>query len=62
MPLPQLQTEADMIKAIHEAGREPAQRNTCYEPVRILENASPTPEVEPPSDKSKVLEGNLVTA
>lgn len=53
MPLPQLQAETDMIKAIHEAVRTPVQRNTCYEPVRILENASPTPEVEPPSDKSK---------
>ena len=36
---PQLQTEADMIKAIREAGRTPVQRNTFYEPIKILENA-----------------------
>ncbi|MFM1769296.1 MAG: hypothetical protein RJA22_1825 [Verrucomicrobiota bacterium] len=31
--VPQLQTQADMIQAIREAGREPVQRNTFYEPV-----------------------------
>ncbi len=31
---PQLQTEAEMVKAIREAGRIPVQRNTFYEPVR----------------------------
>ncbi|MBL9170533.1 MAG: aminofutalosine synthase MqnE [Verrucomicrobiales bacterium] len=31
--VPQLQTEADMIKAIREAGRDPVQRNTFYEPI-----------------------------
>jgi aminodeoxyfutalosine synthase len=36
---PQLQTEADMLKAIREAGRTPVQRNTFYEPIKILENA-----------------------
>lgn len=30
---PQLQTEHDLVKAIREAGREPVQRNTFYEPV-----------------------------
>jgi aminodeoxyfutalosine synthase len=34
---PQLQTEADMIKAIREAGRTPVQRNSFYEPIKILE-------------------------
>lgn len=38
--VPQLQTEADMIKAIREAGRDPVQRNTFYEPIA----ASPTTE------------------
>ncbi len=38
---PQLQTEADMVKAIREAGRTPVQRNTFYEPIRILEEAAP---------------------
>ena len=59
---PQLQTEADMIKAIREAGRTPVQRNTFYEPIRVLENAPATGEAEPPSGKSKVLEDNLATA
>jgi aminodeoxyfutalosine synthase len=31
---PQLQSEADMIRAIREAGREPVQRDTFYEAVR----------------------------
>jgi aminodeoxyfutalosine synthase len=59
---PQLQTEADMIKAIREVGRTPVQRNTFYEPIRVLENAPTTNEAEPPSGKSKVLEDNLATA
>ena len=33
---PQVQTEAEMIKAIREAGRTPVQRNTFYEPIKIL--------------------------
>ena len=37
---PQLQTESDMIKAIREAGRTPVQRNTYYEPIKILGNTS----------------------
>ena len=59
---PQLQTEADMIKAIREAGRTPVQRNTFYEPIRVLENAPAANEAEPPAGKSKVLEDNLATA
>ena len=31
---PQLQTEAEMVKAIREVGRIPVQRNTFYEPVK----------------------------
>jgi 2-iminoacetate synthase ThiH len=34
---PQLQTEAEMIKAIREARRTPVQRNTFYEPIGIVE-------------------------
>jgi len=58
---PQLQTEAEMIKAIREAGRTPVQRNTFYEPIKILEN---TPAAEPTENPahSKVLEDNLATA
>jgi len=59
---PQLQTEADMIKAIREAGRTPVQRNTFYEPIRVLADAPTTSETETPAGKSKVLEDNLATA
>jgi aminodeoxyfutalosine synthase len=34
---PQLQTEAEMVKAIREAGRTPVQRNTFYEPIKVWE-------------------------
>jgi len=60
---PQLQTEAEMIKAIREAGRTPVQRNTFYEPIKVLaDGAPPATEAESPSGKSKVLEDNLATA
>ena len=59
---PQLQTEADMIKAIREASRTPVQRNTFYEPIRVLEDAPAASETVPPSGKSKLLEDNLATA
>jgi aminodeoxyfutalosine synthase len=58
---PQLQTEAEMIKAIHEAGRTPVQRNTFYEPIKVLENLS-APTATENSARSKVLEDNLATA
>ncbi|MGC3957260.1 MAG: aminofutalosine synthase MqnE [Verrucomicrobiota bacterium] len=59
---PQLQTEADMIKAIREAGRTPVQRNTFYEPIRMLENVPAAAEAEPQSGKSKLMEDNLASA
>ena len=59
---PQLQTEAEMIKAIREAGRTPVQRNTFYEPVKVWDTTPAATEAEPPSGKSKVLEDNLATA
>jgi aminodeoxyfutalosine synthase len=59
---PQLQTEADMIKAIREAGRTPVQRNTFYEPIKVCEAAPTATEAEPPTGKSKILEDNLATA
>jgi len=60
---PQLQTEAEMIKAIREAGRTPVQRNTFYEPIKVLADGPPMAnEAEPPTNKSKVLEDNLATA
>ena len=58
---PQLQTEADMIKAIREVGHTPVQRNTFYEPIEILESA-PAPEAAENFSHSKVLEDNLATA
>ena len=58
---PQLQTEADMLKAIREAGRTPIQRNTFYEPIKVLENPTPADATEN-SVRSKVLEDNLATA
>ena len=61
---PQSLTEAEMLKAIREAGRTPVQRNTFYEPIKILADGHPptATEAEPPPGKSKVLEDNLATA
>lgn len=60
---PQLQTEADMIKAIREAGRTPVQRNTFYEPIKVLpETLQPATEEKENPAHSKVLEDNLATA
>jgi aminodeoxyfutalosine synthase len=59
---PQLQTEADMIKAIREASRTPVQRNTFYEPIKVWDATPTATEVEPPTNKSKMLEDNLATA
>src|ERR1700722_9031157 len=58
---PQLQTEAEMIKAIREAGRTPVQRNTFYEPIKILESSEHA-EIKENSTRSKMLEENLATA
>ena len=60
-----LQTEAEMIKAIREAGRTPVQRNTFYEPIKVLaDGATSANEAESRlvGSKSKVLEANLATA
>ena len=59
---PQLQTEAEMVKAIRETGRTPVQRGTFYEPIKVWDDAPTAPETEPPAGKSKVLEDNLATA
>jgi aminodeoxyfutalosine synthase len=60
---PQLQTEADMIKAIRETGLTPVQRNTFYEPIKVLaETLPPATEATENSAHSKVLEDNLATA
>ncbi|HEX4265894.1 MAG TPA: aminofutalosine synthase MqnE [Verrucomicrobiae bacterium] len=60
---PQLQTEADMIKAIREAGRTPVQRDTFYQPIRVMEESrrDSTDDSKTGPGKSKMLEGNLAT-
>jgi aminodeoxyfutalosine synthase len=58
---PQLQTEAEMIKAIREAGRMPVQRNTFYEPLKCNEGLAEAA-AAPPGLPSKLLESNLATA
>jgi aminodeoxyfutalosine synthase len=58
---PQLQTEADMVKAIREAGRIPVQRNTFYEPLSCGEPVDRT-EANEGGPPSKLLESNLATA
>jgi aminodeoxyfutalosine synthase len=59
--VPQLQTETAMLKAIREAGREPVQRNTFYEPIKVWDKpgADETAASEP---SSAVLQQNLATA
>ena len=59
---PQLQTEAEMVKAIREAGRVPVQRNTFYEPVKEWPTTATKVEPTTSSAKSKVLVDNLATA
>ena len=61
---PQLQTEAEMIKAIREAGRTPVQRNTFYDPIRVMADCQQpaTDDAAGTMSKSKVLEDNLATA
>ena len=60
---PQLQTEAEMIKAIREAGRTPVQRDTFYQPIKVLADGQPAngQDAEFASVKSKILDSNLAT-
>jgi aminodeoxyfutalosine synthase len=59
--VPQLQTETAMVKAIREAGREPVQRNTFYEPIKVWAT-SPSADVPPGDPPSTMLQQNLATA
>ena len=59
---PQLQAEADLVKAIRETGRTPVQRNTFYEPLKVWEPQTATGAGEAHAQKSAVLEKNLATA
>jgi aminodeoxyfutalosine synthase len=58
---PQLQTEAEMLKAIREAGRTPVQRNTFYEPIKVWDEAA-VANTAPNGGRSDMLENNLATA
>ncbi|HWI58310.1 MAG TPA: aminofutalosine synthase MqnE [Bacillota bacterium] len=58
---PQLQTEADMIKAIREAGRTPVQRDTFYQPIRVWEEPAPV-ESAAGTPAAKRLESDLAGA
>ena len=58
---PQLQTEAEMIKAIRETGRTPVQRDTFYQPIRVLDESAPVA-VAPEVSENRLLENNLATA
>jgi aminodeoxyfutalosine synthase len=57
---PQLQTEAEMIKAIRETGRTPVQRDTFYRPVKVWDG--PAPAGAAAEGVSPVLENNLASA
>ena len=59
--VPQLQTETAMLKAIREAGREPVQRNTFYEPIKVWE-APGAADATADGSRSSVLDQNLATA
>ncbi len=51
------------MKAVREVGRTPVQRNTFYEPIRVLSDGhQQANESHTPENKSKVLEDNLATA
>ena len=58
---PQVQTEAELVKTIREAGRTPVQRNTFYEPIKTWD-APPPEKIRPNGDRSEILENNLATA
>ncbi len=61
---PQLQTEAEMLKAIREVGRIPVQRNTFYEPVKVWEPSASSGNTTLPAQsllRSPVLDNNLAT-
>jgi hypothetical protein len=57
---PQSPNEAEMIKGIREAGRTPVQRNTFYEPIKVLaDGASSVNKSKPPSGKTDRLTATI---
>lgn len=59
---PQLQTEANLLKAIREAGRIPVQRNTFYEPLKVWDEPGNGQTAPMGGAPSELLENNLATA
>jgi aminodeoxyfutalosine synthase len=60
---PQLQAEADLVKAIRETGRTPVQRNTFYEPIKVWEPLPSASGVDATAaQKPPLLGKNLATA
>jgi aminodeoxyfutalosine synthase len=59
---PQLQTEAEMLKAIREAGRTPVQRDTFYGALKTWEESAPATASESEGAQVGMLEKNLATA
>ncbi len=59
---PQLQTEAELVKVIREAGCVPVQRNSFYEPIKVWDTAGPASNGDGKAPRSELLEGNLATA
>jgi len=59
--VPQLQTETAMLKAIREAEREPVQRNTFYEPIKVWATPA-SDETAATETSSALLQKNLATA
>ena len=56
-----LQTEAEMIKAIRETGRTPVQRDTFYQPIKVWDSP-PRQDANRRTGVSQVLESNLASA
>ncbi len=56
---PQLQTEAEMVKAIRETGRIPVQRDTFYRPVKVWDKSPAPPAKE--SSAAKIPRDDLAT-
>jgi len=59
---PQLQAEADLVKAIHETGRVPVQRNTFYEAIKVWEPNAVGGRLKTVAESSVALENNLASA
>jgi aminodeoxyfutalosine synthase len=49
---PQMQTEAQMVKAIRETGRIPVQRDTFYQPVKVWNGSNPELAADVPAPAS----------